>query len=643
MNQNYNFVQALFSQVMNGKNQDLATRRSTSFTSFLLLMVFAFFANFSAQGQTTLISPTGDGGFETGSTLSANGWTGVSSVQTFFVGSATPSSLGSNCAFSSTSSTSWSAGTGSNVCHIYKDVTIPAGESILTISYKFKISAVDAGYDYLQTWLVPTTTTPVSGTLLAAGSGIVQIGANNNGSTSYVTYTNSISVVPGTTQRIVISFSQDGVTPYGASAVDEISLISSAPATFTATANGGLWSSPATWVGGVVPGAGNDILIPAGAIVTVDQVTSYRNLDINGILQWNASSNAMTLSGNLTVNSGGRFLPYTTGGTGQTINIGGNFQNNGYANLAIFSTLINFNGSGSTLSGTGVFEGDGTRGIIRTLAFQNLGSNSIATSQNLTLTNGFTITAGSLNTNGKVKIDNTAQIYGQALNLQVASAAVTNMGSLYTVAPVVFGQAVVPYANALAAVLGTRYVSGNNVYLCTIVGTFNATPPTSSAATIFTTSGPTLIWIGTLGTLGTNVPYNGTLSLTTQYFYGDNVYQAILATATTTMPVHTSGTVGQFRYLGPVAKASVNFDSVTGTVRSLNLTQAGSGFSTAPAVAISRGLGDTTGTSAAATAVLFQQIAGPASSITQKSGAVSITGGLTINSDQGASVASTNV
>jgi PTS system nitrogen regulatory IIA component len=61
-------------------------------------------------------------------------------VQTFFVGSATPSSLGSNCAFTSTSSTSWSAGTGLNVCHIYKDVTIPAGETILTISYKFKIS-----------------------------------------------------------------------------------------------------------------------------------------------------------------------------------------------------------------------------------------------------------------------------------------------------------------------------------------------------------------------------------------------------------------------------------------------------------------------------------------------------------------------
>ena len=646
MNQNYNFVQGLFSQVMNGKNQDLATKRSTSFTSFLLLMVFAFFANFSVQGQTVLLSPTGDGGFETGTTLTANGWTGVSSVQTFFVGSATPSSLGSNCAFSSTSSTSWSAGTNFNVCHIYKDVTIPAGETILTISYKFKISVVDASFDYLQTWLVPTTTTPVSGTLFAAGGGNVQIGANNNGSTSYVTYTNSISVVPGTTQRIVISFRQDGFAPYGASAVDEISLISSAPATFTATANGGLWSSPATWVGGVVPGAGNDIVIPTGAIVTVDQVTSYRNLDVNGILQWNATANAMTLGGNLNINSGARFLPYSSVATpvGVVVNIGGNFQNNGYANLAL--STINFNGTGSTLSGTGVFEGDGTRGIIRTLAFQNLGSNTVSTSQNLTVTSSLAVTAGSLNTNGKLRIDNTAQIYGQALNLQVASAAVTNMGSLYTVAPVVFGTAVVPYANALAAVANTRYFYGNNVYLCTTAGTFNATPPTSTAAATFTSSGPTLIWAGELGTLGTPLPFGTgfTLSLTTQYFVGNNVYQAILNTASTAdFPTHTSGVARNLRWIGTVAKASVNFDSVTGTVRSLNLTQPGSGFSTAPAVAISKGLGDTTGTSAAATAVLFQQIAGIANSSSQKSGAASITGGLTINSDQGASAASTNV
>lgn len=657
MNQNYNFVQGLFSQVMNGKNQDLATKRSTSFTSFLLLMVFAFFANFSVQGQTTLISPTGDGGFETGTTLAANGWTVsnyTSSVNQWSIGTAVTAAPFSNrSAYISIDSglTNTYNNTSSNHVYLYKDIAIPAGSLYLPLSFNY-LSNGESSWDLLQVFVAPTTVTPVAG--LHPGSGTAVIPADITGAAQIgffqltTTPQTANLIVPasyaGQTVRLIFMWKSDtsgGTSP--PAAIDNVSLTAyTTVPLITSTTLGGLWSSPATWVGGVVPN-GCNVAIPAGTIVTVDQVASINNVDVNGILQWNGTANAMTLSGNLTINSGGRFLPYSTAGTGVTVNIGGNFQNNGYANLAAASTLINFNGAGSTLSGTGVFEGDGTRGFVRALFFQNLGSNSVSTTQNLTVTSGFAITAGSLNTNGKLKIDNTAQIYGQALNLQVASLAVTNMGSLYTVAPVVFGQAVVPYANALAAVLGTRYFNGNNVYLCTTAGTFNATPPTSTAATTFTTSGPTLIWIGTLGTLGTNVPYNGTLSLTTQYFYGDNVYQAIATTATTTMPVHTSGTVGGFRYLGTVAKASVNFDSVTGTVRSLNLTQTGSGFSTAPAVAISKGLGDTTGTSAAATAVFFQQIAGPANSLTQKSGAASITGGLTINSDQGASVASSDV
>ena len=658
MNQNYNFVQGLFSQVMNGKNQDLATKRSTSFTSFLLLMVFAFFANFSVQGQTTLISPTGDGGFENGATFISNGWTVVNgtlgSTNTWHVGNAAVTSAGSNGAYvSANSGTAWGYSTSAaSASHFYKDVTAASlTETILSLSFKWKGSG-ESGWDRMLVYVAPTSVVPVAGT--PASSSTVLTGATlvyTQASAAQTTYTTATVSLPsnlvGTTFRLIFTWQNDGSfgTSPGA-AVDEISLISAAPATFTATANGGLWSSPASWVGGVVPGAGNDISIPAGAIVTIDQVTSYRNLDVNGILQWNATANAMTLSGNLNINSGARFLPYSSVATpvGVVVNIGGNFQNNGYANLAL--STINFNGTGSTLSGTGVFEGDGTRGIIRTLAFQNLGSNTVSTSQNLTVTSSLAVTAGSLNTNGKLRIDNTAQIYGQALNLQVASAAVTNMGSLYTVAPVVFGTAVVPYANALAAVANTRYFYGNNVYLCTTAGTFNATPPTSTAAATFTSSGPTLIWAGELGTLGTPLPFGTgfTLSLTTQYFVGNNVYQAILNTASTAdFPTHTSGVARNLRWIGTVAKASVNFDSVTGTVRSLNLTQPGSGFSTAPAIAISRGLGDTTGTSAAATAVLFQQITGIANSSSQKSGAASITGGLTINSDQGASAASSDV
>ncbi|MBP6039112.1 MAG: gliding motility-associated C-terminal domain-containing protein [Flavobacterium sp.] len=417
------------------------------------------------------------------------------------------------------------------------------------------------------------------------------------------------------------------------------SLFQLIPNTATAIATGGLWSNPATW-GGTLPNAASSVVIPAGAIVTVDQAATVVNVTVDGLLQWNASSNAITVTQDFTINATGSLLAYNTGGTGQTINIARNFINDGYANLAL--ATLNFNGSGSTLSGAGDFQG-GYYGIIRNLYFQNTGSNAITTANNLIVTQQLNHYGGSLNTNGKLIIDNTAQVYGQSFNNRLASVAVTGMGSLYTTAPVVFGAAVTQYASGLAATSATRYVSGSNVYLCTTAGTFNGTAPTSTdLQATFTTSGPTLLYIGTVGTIGTNLPFNGTLSLTTQYFHGNNVYQALASASITSaanMPVHTSGVVNNLRYIGTVAKVSPNFDAATGTVRSLSILQRGSGFTTAPAIAFSVGNVGGTGSGAAATAVVFTSIAGPTNSAFQKSGgAATITGGLTINNDQGASV-----
>lgn len=298
----------------------------------------------------------------------------------------------------------------------------------------------------------------------------------------------------------------------------------------------------------------------------------------------------------------------------------GNFTNNGYANL-VYSAIYFNSITGSTFDGSGVFESsaDG-RGLVRAMGVYNGGNNTINTSQNLTLTSGYNAMNGNLNTNGKIKIDNTASITGLPFNQRVQNVAVTAMGSGYTVEPVVFGAAVIQYASGLAAVLGNRYIYGNNVYLATAAGTFNATPPTSTGNTLFTTSGPSLMWIGTNGNIGTNLPYNGTLSLTTQYFVGDNLYRATTTTAvTTTFPTHTSGVVGNLRYVGQAPKVSVNFDAATGTVRSLNLVNAGSGLTTgAPAIAFSVGVASGTGSGAAATAMYFPRVLGNTGFLVQK-------------------------
>ena len=424
------------------------------------------------------------------------------------------------------------------------------------------------------------------------------------------------------------------------------------PNTATAVAAGGLWSSPATWANGAVPNAASSVVIPAGSIVVVDQIVGIVDLTVSGNLQWNGTANALSANGNILINAGGKFLPYTTAAgaaTNTTINVIGNFENNGYCNFSGgFTTngILNFNGAGSTLSGTGVFQGNGTTnatpGIIRQLFFQNTGSNTINTTQNLNVYS-FGHTAGSINTNGKLTINNTASILGQPYNTQVASVSVTAMGTLYNAAPVVFGAAVTPWSS-ITGVLNTLYVSGNNVYRCTTAASIGATAPTH-------TSGITdnLLWIGTTGTLGN--PFQLTaVTVGTQYFYGGNLYTCTVAgiPSATAPPTHTSGTAASgaatFLYAGTTTQVTVNYDATTQTARSLNLISAGSGYlsSTAPSIVFSVGILGGTGSGAAATAVVPYAITGPTASLVQKSGQATVTGGITINSDQGVSALSSD-
>ena len=103
------------------------------------------------------------------------------------------------------------------------------------------------------------------------------------------------------------------------------------PNTATAIATGGLWSNPATW-GGTLPNAASTVVIPAGAIVTVDQAVSVVNVTVNGMLQWNGTANAVTVTNDFTIGATGSLLAYTTASAGATINIARNFINDGYAN-----------------------------------------------------------------------------------------------------------------------------------------------------------------------------------------------------------------------------------------------------------------------------------------------------------------------
>lgn len=77
------------------------------------------------------------------------------------------------------------------------------------------------------------------------------------------------------------------------------------------SAASGNWSSAATWVGGVVPGSSDDVIINDGHVVTVDGTSAVcKNLTLHDTLTFATSSAcSLTVSGNITVDTDGVFMP----------------------------------------------------------------------------------------------------------------------------------------------------------------------------------------------------------------------------------------------------------------------------------------------------------------------------------------------
>jgi len=716
---------------MNTTTQTNSSPGTVGWRTFGWSLLLLFLVGLAPTWAQTDRIPVADGAFSNGATFPANGWSVSNGTNhQWIVGSAPalPAPFAGDAAYVTNASPAYfyNTATPSNN-YFWRDVTVPAGETAMTLSFNSN-QIGELAWDTWQVFAGPTTITPVGSNVYPGSGNIVPpaiAGATFIATGNIAAGIQTISVtVPasfaGTTFRIFFYWKSD--TSVGAqppAAIDNIRLVSAipaptncptavvplngatnvpgtqilswsgslgapsptydvylstnsalvtalsstvrvatatgattftptlllsttyfwtiiptngiaplvtsctvnsftttGPANFTATAQGGLWNSTATWVGGVVPGAGNDIIIPAGSRVAVNQILNYRDLTVNGIMEWSNLSFASTFTGNVLVNGTGSLYLLTSGTAGQTINVGGNFTNNGFVNAAAgvtSSATINFNGtSNSSLLGTGTFEGTGGRGVIRNLWAQNAGTFTLNTTQDITATNSLFNTANNFNTNGGLRIDNAVDIFQSA----ISQAVITNMGIGYTTAPVVFGTAVSPWVASGAALAATRYYVGTNVYVCTVAGTFDVTAPVNTTPVEETNNTASLLWVGNLGNIGNPFQIAPAVAVGNQIFCGDNLYTCTVAgtPSAAAPPTHVAGVVASgtaaFAYVGSVAKVSLNYNGTTQDVRSLNLLAAGAGYSSIPGIIITST--SPVSVSATAVAVLFQ-VAGPIS------------------------------
>jgi len=217
--------------------------------------------------------------------------------------------------------------------------------------------------------------------LYQAGSGgtitslVLRILASNNGGATYT----SIGIIPSTGsntgwERIAFevpaaykvanakfAIEWTGAYSFGNAFIDDFSILEKpAGNTITADVAGGNWDATATWVGGVVPSAIDDVIIPAGTTVTVSRTAANRlitcqNLTVAGTLTHSTGNHFLLAFGNVTVNSGGT-LNLFNGTTGKRFHLFGNLSNAGTVNASVGANLIAFmGGKAATFTNTGTF------------------------------------------------------------------------------------------------------------------------------------------------------------------------------------------------------------------------------------------------------------------------------------------------
>src|SRR2546423_217158 len=357
------------------------------------------------------------------------------------------------------------------------------------------------------------------------------------------------------------------------------SQVTNAAGVVMSTAVGGNWSSTATWAGGVVPTATDDVTIVDGATVTIDTAAVALDVTVgqgtSGVLQFDATTvRTLTVGLNVTINSGGTLQSATTGTvTTHTLSVGGNLTNNGTLNL---STNANTAAAGLTFTNTtnNTFGGTGATTNIRTLTINKGTSNANILElnpTNFTVQGVATDVAGFLTlTNGTLKVSGTFAVTNRVFTTAAYSIGATTGFWLNNPNFTVAGQAGSPATSGLLRIsqgtfnigTGTGNSMGFNVGSTITVegGAVNATGRfgvASAANTItYTQSGGTI----TVCTIGNGSASLGSFDLGTSASSNISVSGGMVVVQL----AHTNATPIDYRYdsgstLGNLTGGTVQF------------------------------------------------------------------------------------
>jgi len=374
------------------KNENLAgsggspttpkTRRLLS----LLALFCLFFAGYHANAQTTtLISPTGDGGFETGATFAANNWTTVNTATSggsqWFItlasltqGTYTFAPTGSRAAFiSNNAGAAWRYNTlpVASSSHIYKDITFPSGQTSINLSFRYNVNGNDTTWDEMYVYLCPQTLTPLanspssstttvtwSGTGTATLLGSFKILTAGSGTSNSLIIPSAIAgnAVANSNMRLVFTWKNDGSG--GAeppAAIDDVSLVSAVPTPISGTKTVGPTGDYASLTAAFTALGGNGVSGPVVLELQSTYVSTVESFPIApGVIAGSSSTNTVTVR----PASGAVSRIITSTNTTATINLNGSsniiFDGRPGGTGSLASTNLTIANTSTTTGGTAI-------------------------------------------------------------------------------------------------------------------------------------------------------------------------------------------------------------------------------------------------------------------------------------------------